>query len=367
MSDPDRVIPISHSRPLHDAVDEAAAIAVLRSQMSAAGGLAEHLARLAAERYGGSYAAAAPSGTLAMVGALRSLQVCSGDRVVVPTYVCPEVLDAVLYLGAEPVLCDIDSRTYAPSMRTVAAVAGEGVRAVVVPHMFGIPAAVDEIVDFGIPVVEDIAQGLGAVLRDRPAGAWGAATVLSLKAIKMISAGEGGVVVVRDPEAAECLAALRLRKDPRHASFHFGLSDLAAAVALSQWERLPDFMESRRLLAERYRVGLTEVEAFGIELPSNDPGRSWFRFPLRLPSGIDPADLIFDLASRGVHVRQPVDGLLHRHLGLPAVDFPVAEEAFARTISLPLYPALTDRQQELVIRHFSDAVRGRMRSIGRGA
>jgi len=347
---------ISHSRPCHGCGDEEAAAAVLRSQMTGSGKQSARLAETIRTALGGRYAATAASGTLALVQALRALDVGSDREVVLPTYVCSEVLDAVLYLGAAPVLCDVDENTFAPSVDTVSVVCGSRTGAVIVPHMFGIPADVDAIVKLGVCVVEDLAQGLGAAVVGRSVGCRGAASVLSFKAIKMISAGEGGVVSVRAAAAAKRLEALHNRDDPGQASFSFPMSDLTAAVALNQWKQLDGFVERRRCLAARYADQLDGLSDSGVRLPHDIPGRAWYRFPVELPEGTDPGEIRTLLDSVGVQVRRPVDALLHRRLGLPKTAFPIAERLFARTISLPLYPALTEAEQDTIIAGFQRAV-----------
>lgn len=348
--------PVAHSRPCHDESDEEAAVAVLRSRMTSAGERCAQLAESLRVALDGRYAVTVASGTLALLEALRGLRVGPRQEVILPTYVCSEVLDAVLYLGATPVLCDVDRNTFAPSTSTVSAACTARTGAVIVPHMFGIPADVDVMVSLGFPIVEDLAQGLGAVVRGRPAGSLGAASVLSFKAIKMISAGEGGAVVVRDRAAARCLRALHNREDPRQASFSFPLSDLAAAVGHNQWRQLPRFIERRRYLARRYVDQLDGLSGSQVHLPRDFPGRAWYRFPVELLRGVDPGELRICLAAVGVQVRRPVDALLHRRLGLPTTAYPVAEELFARTISLPLYPALTEAQQDKVVTEFRRAI-----------
>lgn len=339
---------IPHSRPLHDEKDVDAAADVLRSQMTASGRHGIELARLLETAFDGESACTTASGTLALVTALAAFDVGPGDEVVIPTYVCPEVLDAVRYVGARPVLCDIDATTYAPSLSTIAAVLKRTCKAVIVPHMFGIPAAVDEIKRVKVPIIEDLAQGLGATLKGRRAGAWGDACVLSFKAIKMVSAGEGGAAVIRDRAAAERLSALHTRQDARRPAFEFPMSDVTAAVARVQWRRLGEFVKRRNYLARRYRKGLSDLAVDGVGLPLHRPGCAWFRYPVTLPSSMSVGSVRDALAREGIQVRQPVNNLLHRQLGQSPRRFPIAERAFNSTVSLPLYPALSDGDQDRV-------------------
>ena len=348
-----------HSRPWHDERDVAAASAILRSQMVASGREARLMAERLRTAFDGQAASMTSSGTLALVAALAAFDVGAGDEVIIPTYVCPEVLDAIRYLGARPVLADIDPDTYALSLATVRAVVRPRCRAIVVPHMFGIPAAVDELQRIGLPIIEDLAQGLGARLKGRRAGAWGDACILSFKAIKTISAGEGGAVVIRDRRAAQRLARLRARRETGRPAYDFPMSDIAATVARTQWQRLPDFVRRRRSLVRRYRAGLRDLSSSGVGLPGDRAGCAWFRFPITLSRPMTPLAARAALGRKGIQVRRPVDALLHRHLALPPARFPAAERAFASTLSLPLYPALTEGDQDRVIDAFRRFVEAR--------
>lgn len=350
---------VPHSRPLHDEQDVEAASAILRSQMTANGGEASGFAQRLKAAFDGQSACTTASGTLALVTALAAFDVGAGDEVVIPTYVCAEVLDAVRYVGASPVLADIDPATYALSAATVEAVVGKRCRIVVVAHMFGIPAAVDEIRRIGLPIIEDLALGLGARLKGRRAGAWGDACIMSFKAIKMISAGEGGAVVIRNRRAAQHLSRLRARRVTGRPAFDFPMSDLAAAVARAQWHRLGEFIRRRRALVRRYRAALSDLSSNGVVLPAERAGCGWFRFPITLPRSMPPIAVRAALARKGIQVRQPVNTLLHRHLALPPARFPAAERAYASTISLPLYPALTESDQDRVMDAFRRFVEAR--------
>lgn len=341
--------PVGHSRPWHDEADVEAGSRVLRSQMTASGREASRFAQRLKATFDGRLACTSASGTLALMTALAAFDVGRGDDVIIPTYVCAEVLDAVRYVGARPVLCDVDAFTYAPSLTTVDAVIGPRCKAVVVPHMFGVPAAVDEIQRLGLPIIEDLAQGLGARLKGTRAGAWGDACILSFKAIKMISSGEGGAVVIRNREAARRLSRLHARRDNRRPAFDFPMSDVTAAVARTQFDRLGEFVRRRKHLVTRYWAALGDLSSKGVGLPADRPGCAWFRFPITLPRSRSPLAARAALGRKGIHVRRPVDALLHRRLDLPPGRFPVAERVFASTISLPLYPALTESDQDRVV------------------
>jgi dTDP-4-amino-4,6-dideoxygalactose transaminase len=347
---------VPHSRPSHDRADEEAAIDALRAGMTASGPRALELGRLLQRELGGAYAVAAPSGTLALAMALRSLDIVGGDDVLCPTYVCMEVRDAIHYVGARCVPCDIDPETFSLSAATAQAARTPRTRAVVLPHMFGVPADVSGVLSLGVPVVEDLAQGLGARVADRPAGSFGAASILSFRAIKVLSSGDGGAVVVREASAAARLEALHRRVRPDQPSWFFPMSDVTAGIALSQWSRLTELLDLRRALAIRYLERLSPLEAAGVVLPRDGGGRAWYRFPIRPPRGVRIDDIKARMARRGIQVRRPVDPPMHRALGLPLAAFPAAEEVYEATLSLPIYPTLSEADQDRVIAALSEAL-----------
>lgn len=347
---------IPHSRPTHDPADEEAVALVLHTGMTASGDGAARLAETLKGAFEGRYGATAPSGTLALAMALRALDVGRGDEVLCPSYVCMEVRDAVLYLGAAAVLCDIDPRTCSLSPQIARAARTSRTKAIVLPHMFGIPADVQGICELGLPVVEDLAQGLGARIGDRPVGSFGAATVLSFKAIKVLSSGEGGGLVIRDEQAALRLSSLHGRARPEEASWLFPMSDLCASLALSQWSRLDSFIARRRAIARGYLERLAGLERLGIELPRDFAGRAWYRFPVLLGPRFSLDAVRASMARSGVQVRRPVDPPMHRILGLSPSAFPQTETIYARTLSLPLYPALSAADEGRVVEAFQRAI-----------
>lgn len=324
---------IPHSRPTLGEEDLRALSAVLSDGMLASGGRARRLEDQLAARLGLAGARATSSGSAALLLALAALEVGPGDEVVLPTYVCRSVWRAVRARGAAPVLCDVEDEDWCASPATVELALTPRTKAVIVVHPFGIAADASGIRDLGVPVIEDACQALGAP----GVGQAGELCVLSFEATKLLAAGEGGAVSSRRPELLRCADAADQIRHP--------LSDLQAALALSQLARFDAFLARRRALAERYLSALPGVAA---RLPSELRGRSvFFRFPLRVEGDRFEA-LRAAFAARGVHVRRGVDALLHREFAV-AGSFPGAEACFRETLSLPLYPSLSDSEQGEVI------------------
>jgi len=339
--------PIAHSRPWISAGDRRAVDAALASEMIAGGARVAALERAIADRLGAAGAVATGSGSDGIVLALRALAVAPGDEVVIPTYVCRDVEDAVRRAGARPVHCDIGPGWNA-TPESVAARVGERTAALILVHTFGIALDPAPFRRLGVPIVEDACQAFGAMAGRVPAGAAGDLGVLSFHATKCLSSGEGGMVCAR---GADLAARLRALADDRAAGAR--MSDLQAALGASQLARYDEFLARRRHIAERY---LDALPADLTRALARERGASMlFRFPLRVGGDFETLKAAF--ADRGVAVRRGVDALLHRRAQGADADFPNACRAFRETLSIPLYPVLSDEERDRVIAACTDILR----------
>jgi perosamine synthetase len=200
---------IPHSRPSIEADDIRAAAQVLQSRQLAQGGLVEQFERRMAAYFGLSGGVAVTSGTAALEVALRALGIGPGDDVLLPSYVCAAPLMAIQRVGALPRLVDIELDTFnidpAAARRTLTS----KTKAVIVPHLFGLPANLTALEQLGVPIIEDCAQTIGATEQGRPVGSIGLLTVCSFYATKLLCTGEGGMVLSRDESLLERARRLR--------------------------------------------------------------------------------------------------------------------------------------------------------------
>ena len=303
-----------------------------------------------AKRVGVKHAAATNSGSSALHLALLALGVGEGHEVIAPSYVCTAVLNAIHYVRATPVLADVDTSLNlcpadAKKRRTAKT------KAIIVPHLLGNPAAVDEIVALGTPVIEDCAQAIGAETQDgqgrqRPVGSRGALSIFSFYATKVLAAGEAGAVASNSRRIIDAVRDLK-DYDERHTykvRYNYKCNDLAAALAVCQMRKLPEFLERRRALARLYAEAFAGVCRVlpGIE---SIPHAACFRFVLLVPGRA--SSLISRLQGEGVCARRPIFKPLHRYLGLRG--FPQTERAWRSAVSVPIYPSLrpTDCQRAI--------------------
>jgi len=191
---------ITHSKIVLDEEDIDGVTDVLRSGLLVQGKAASSLEKEFASFIGVRHAVAVSSGTAALHLALISLGIGHGSEVIIPSYVCTALLNAVHYVRATAVLVDIDPYTYNISAEQAEKAISTKTGAIVVPHMFGLPADMDEILSLGVPVIEDCAQSAGARFKGQYTGSLGRISIFSLYATKMLCAGEGGLILSDDPD-----------------------------------------------------------------------------------------------------------------------------------------------------------------------
>jgi dTDP-4-amino-4,6-dideoxygalactose transaminase len=327
---------IPHSRPTLGPEEERAAVRALRSGMIGGGDEVGRFERELEAFVGRGRATAVHTGSAALHLALLGLGVGTGDRVVLPTYTCAAVLNAVRYTGAKGILADVAPETCNLDPDDVKRRLRAGTKAIIAPHMMGRPAPVRDLRALGVPVVEDCAMALGAEV-----GREGEASVYSFYATKMMATGHGGAVVARDRAVLRRIADLvdYDRREDYKVRHNYRMSGLVAAVGRAQLAKVPDFVKRRRRIADYYYGTL--------ELGEPPPGHVFYRFVLRT----GPVErFVRVMATRGVECKRPVFRPLHRYFGAPSGEFPGAEELHRHWASIPLYPSLRRDEMERVAR-----------------
>lgn len=332
---------ISHSRPWITAQDKLAVERLLSSEMLTRGELTRRFEEEVASYNACAGALSFSSATFAIAFALRALGASEGREVIVPTYVCESVIKAVEFTGASPVLCDVGENNWNITPESVHPHIGPKTTAIIVVHIFGIPANVDGIKALGIPVIEDCAQSFGTECDGEMVGSIGDIGIYSFHATKCLASGEGGMVVAK---SREMLQRLHRTQEAMSAELLSPLSDMQAALGLSQLERYNEFLDRRLRTADFYFKNLPEE--WTKRIASFKKGNIFFRFPLF--GNFDFENIREEMNASGIQVRKGVDSLLHRRMKLDDKDFPNAVEALEKTLSIPCYPALTEDQAEKV-------------------
>lgn len=332
---------IHHSRPWITEADTIAVQQVLSSEMVAQGSITHEFEKTLADYFNVDNAIACSSGTAALSLALQALDIGSGDEVILPTYVCHSVADAIRGVGAEPVFCDIGDQWVITTENVVPYLSVKS-KAIIVVHIFGIVADTLSFKRFGLPIIEDCCQAFGARRGGITAGLMGTCAIFSFQGTKCLTTGEGGAVM-----SADSAFLRRVKKMDTNLVLRFPMSDLQAALGLNQLKRYSEFLDRRLYLADRYFNELPNQVIQ--EMIAVKDHSMFFRFLLRQKNQKTFNEIRDWFAEQGIAVRQGVDQLLHRNSGMSDEYFPMATQCFEETISIPIYPALTHEQQSQII------------------
>lgn len=363
---------IPYGRQTIEEDDVEAVIEALRSDWLTTGPRVALFERALAATTGTVYAAVVNSGTAALHAAYAARGVGPGDEVVVPALTFAATANTVLYLGARPVFADVDAATGLIDPASVATVIGPRTKAIVGVDYAGLPADYDALraVAHGteIAIVADAAHSLGAVDNGRPSGSLADASTLSFHPVKHITTGEGGAVVTDQAMIHSQVTAFRshgITRDPQGIAaegpwyqamhvmgFNYRLTDVQCALGLSQLAKLGRFVARRREIAAQYDEAFGEIA--GLLLPGRRARAesSWHLYVVRVRDATRRRAFFERLRADGLGVQVhyvPV----YRHpyyqsLGYRSGQCPRAEEFYASSVSLPIYPAMTGQEVQRV-------------------
>jgi dTDP-4-amino-4,6-dideoxygalactose transaminase len=328
----------------------------LRSGWLTTGPRAAELERRVAELVGARHAVAVSSGTAAIHLALIALGVGPDDEVITSSITWPATANVIVHTGARPVFVDVRDSDLNIDPAEVAKAVTPRTKAVVPVDLAGQPADLDPLLELGVPVVEDAAHAIGAEYRGRPIGSIAQATCFSLYATKNVAAGEGGVVTTDDDDVAAELQELRLMRrgdgslyDVLVAGFKANLSDVLAAIALCQLDKLDAHAQIRRRHVQAYDGALEELP--GLTPLARDPSdrHALHLYVIRVEAERAGADrdayqraLTEENIGTSIHFL-PVHTLTYYRQRYPDQPrLPIAEQAGSEVLSLPLSPAHSD-------------------------
>jgi dTDP-4-amino-4,6-dideoxygalactose transaminase len=334
----------------------AAVTETLESGWLTSGPRAAELEQRVADLAGAKHGIALASGTAAMHLSLAGLGIGPGDEVIISPITWPATGNVVVHLGARPVFVDVreDDLNIDPALAIEAIT--PRTKAIMPVDLAGQPSDLDPLLATGIPVVEDAAHAIEAEYRGRKVGCIAHATCFSLYATKNVAAGEGGMVTTEDDDLADAIRDYRLMRrgdgslyDIRVAGFKANLSDIHAAIALCQLDKLERHGEIRRRHVEAYDTAVEELP--GITPLARDPRdrHSLHLYVVRIDAEDAGADrdayqhaLAEENIGSSIHFL-PVHTLTYYRERFPdQPPLPIAEQAGKEVLSLPLSPAHTD-------------------------
>jgi len=349
---------------------------VLRSGRLTQGPAVKEFERQIAEYVGVKHGVATSSGSTALDLAMTCVGVRAGDEVIVPDFAFPATASSVIHCGGAPVFVDIEQPGFNIDPSQVRKAISDNTRAIVVVHAFGHPAKIDEILRIArqhhVKVIEDAAGALGASFRGGKVGGFGDIACLSFHPRKIITTGEGGMLLTNDSELAELALSLRnhgiVRREGKttfvRPGFNYRMSDIPASLGLAQLRKIEWRITEARKLARRYSSFLEGIE--GITCPSEETGivHTYQTYCVMVDS-LKRDAIIGMLASKGIetqvgyyalHLQDAFRGL--RRAG----SLENSTRAFTSSLALPMYIGLRKRDQRLV----ADALIGAVKALVEG-
>ncbi|HEV8537203.1 MAG TPA: DegT/DnrJ/EryC1/StrS family aminotransferase [Candidatus Limnocylindria bacterium] len=324
---------------------------------------------------GAKHGIATTSCTTGLHLALASIGVGPGDEVIVPSFTFIASANAVLYTGAAVVFCEVDPRTYNADPADVEKRITKRTKAIMPVDQIGLAcdiAAINEIAKRqGVDVVEDAAPAIGGTYRGRRVGSNAHQTVFSFHPRKVITTGEGGMIITDDDALAERARKLRahamsvsdlerhradrpILEEYAELGFNYRMTDIQASIGLVQLRRLDELLRIRVAKAERYNAELSGIK--GIETPYTPSyaTHTYQSYCVRLTkdAALDREELMTRLLRRGIATRR---GVMASHLEkvyrdrVGKVSLPVTEDASRMTMLIPLFATMTDEEQTYVI------------------
>jgi perosamine synthetase len=355
----------------------------LNSKWVTQGPMTEQFEKLVGASCNARHTLATTSCTAALHLAAMALDLKPGDEVIVPAFTWVTSAYSAEYVGARPVFVDIDPRTFNIDPTAFEAAITPRTKAVVVVHLFGLAAPMDEILAIaskhGVAVIEDAACALGTTYRGKPIGVLGDIGCFSFHPRKVVTTGEGGAVTTQRDDLAEAVRSFRNHgatglADPSiephgpwsmttfgRLGFNLRMSDIQAAVGIAQMAKLDRLLTERRMRARRYFDALEGVH--DIALPSNDAGHTYQSFVVSLYEGgrrrrneVMAAMATADISTRpGTHAVHRL-GYFQNKYGFHAEDFPNAVAAEDMSITLPIIPGMSDEDQLRVVASLTGAL-----------
>lgn len=306
---------------------------------------------------------------------MRVLGIQPGDKVICPSFTCMATANAIHMAGAEPVFADIDPKTFNLDIKSTEAAVTDGVTGILLVHQIGLPADQDAFIELArkkkLVLIEDGACSFGASYKGKKLGANSAATSYSFHPRKMITTGEGGMIVTDDYDFAERARALRstgasisdlerhkakgaLIQEYRESGYNYRMTDMQAAIGIVQMTRVEQMLEQRKQQAERYTQFLTDLPGIKPPFIPDYATHSYSSYCIDItdecPKKRD--HILQEMAKRGISCRIGIQPL-HREpcyrdsmkLGVP---MNATESAAATTMFLPIFPGMTEQQHTAV-------------------
>ena len=371
---------IPYGRQTIEEDDVQAVVDVLRSDYLTTGPKIAEFEKMVADCVGAKYAVAISNGTSALHAACFAAGIQSGDEVITTPLTFAASSNCVLYCGGTPVFADVDPKTYNIDPEDIRRKITDKTKAIIAVHLAGQPCDMDEIhkiaKEHDLLVIEDGAHALGSVYKGKKVGTISDMTTFSFHPVKPITTGEGGMIVTDNEEFYKKMMLFRSHGITRDENlmtrndgpwfyqqldlgYNYRITDIQCALGCSQMKKLDRFLARRKEIVARYNEAFADCENIvtPYQLPETESG--WHLYIVQVKN-CDRREIFEALREHGIAVNvHYIPVYLHPYYqehGYKDVHCRNAEEVYSHIISLPLYPTLTEEQQEFVIQGIKQCV-----------
>lgn len=368
---------LPYGRQWIDEDDIQAVVKVLRSDFLTTGPKVGEFEKAFAAEVGAKYAVAVSNGTAALHAAAFTAGIGARDEVITTPLTFAASANCILYQGGKPVFADIDSKTYNIDCQEIKKKITQKTKAIIPVHFTGQPVDLDEIhaiaKKHNLVVIEDAAHALGAEYKGKKIGGLSDLTIFSFHPVKHITTGEGGMVTTNNPEYYRKLLLFRshgITRDPsllkrnegrwyyeqQLLGYNYRMTDIQAALGISQLKKLEKFILRREEIVRQYNQAFKELSGLTLPYQMENTRSSWHLYTIQVnleEAHLNRDKFFTDLMEHNIGVnvhyipvyRHPY----YRNLGYPEGLCPEAEAFYARAISLPLFPKMSDGDVAYVI------------------
>lgn len=371
---------IPYGRQTIEEDDIQAVVDVLRSDYLTTGPKISEFEKMVADYVGAKYAVAISNGTSALHAACFAAGIQAGDEVITTPLTFAASTNCVLYCGGTPVFADVDPKTYNIDPEDIRRKITDKTKAIIAVHLAGQPCDMDEIhkiaKEHNLLVIEDGAHALGSVYKGKKVGTLSDMTTFSFHPVKPITTGEGGMIVTDNEEFYKKMMLFRSHGITRDENlmtrndgpwfyqqldlgYNYRITDIQCALGCSQMKKLDRFLSRRKEIVARYNEAFADCEniVMPYQLPETESG--WHLYIVQVKN-CDRRKVFEALREQGIAVNvHYIPVYMHPYYqehGYKEIHCRKAEEVYSHIISLPLYPTLTEEQQEFVIQGIKQCV-----------
>ncbi len=329
-----------------------------------------------AARMGRKYGIAVCNGSAALEAAVTALEFCQGDEVILPTFTIISCANAIVRAGAIPVVVDCDPYTWNMDVRQIEAKITSKTKAIMIVHIYGLPVDMDPVLSladkYKLQVIEDAAEMHGQTYKGRPCGSFGSISTFSFYPNKLVTTGEGGMILTDDAQLAERCCSLRNLCFQSHQRFvheelgwNFRMTNLQAALGIAQLDRLDEFVARKRRMGKRYTEFLSDIPGLQLPIQRTEYAQNiyWvYGIVLKDEVPFDAKEAMRRLGQSKIGTRpffwpmheQPVFQKMGLFKGISCL---VAERLARRGFYIPSGMALTDEQMDRVAQVLREVIK----------